>query len=86
MQWNTPVIFLETSHIAQFWEELKSKWIIVPWMDEFDKTIELMKKSKPQQWIDFMYLKVDWKNFKQIFEQIQYAIETLIPEKQKKFS
>jgi len=67
-----PVIFLETSHVAQFWDELRTKWIVVPWMDEFDETLEKMKNSQPVEWRD--YLRVSWQ-FEDTFPQIKNVIE-----------
>lgn len=75
---NTPVIFLETSHIAQFTEELQSQWIVVPWMNEFDETINAMRKSNPSEWVN--YLHVSWK-FDDTFKQIQRAIAEIMPSK-----
>jgi threonine synthase len=78
LNWNfwqgIPTIFLETSHVAQFWAELKSQWIIVPWMDEFDKTLDAMKSSTPQEWVHF--LKTSW-DFDDIFTKVQEAIQIL---------
>lgn len=71
LQWNTPVIFLETSHVAQFSTELKKEWIQVPWMDEFDMTLNDMKNSSPREWID--YIKVSWK-FNDTFPHIEKVI------------
>lgn len=51
---SVPVIFLETSHVAQFTEELKSQGIIVPGMDEFDTTIAEMRKQKPEEGVHFL--------------------------------
>lgn len=73
-----PVVFLETSHVAQFWDELRAQWIIVPWMDEFDETINAMKNAVPVEWRD--YLRVSWK-LDETFEQIKRAIEEILPTK-----
>lgn len=51
----TPVVFLETSHVAQFGEELMEKGIIVPGMNEFDETIAGMKKLEPQEGVHFLH-------------------------------
>lgn len=69
---NVPFIFLETSHVAQFGDELKQRNIIVPWMDEFDDTINTMKQNTPIEWRD--YLHASW-NFDDTFKVIQEAIE-----------
>ncbi len=69
-----PTIFLETSHIAQFGKELRDQWIIVPGMDEFDKTLTAMGASNPQEWVH--YLKTSW-DFDDIFRAVQKAIQIL---------
>lgn len=69
-----PTIFLETSHIAQFGKELRDQWIIVPGMDEFDNTLDAMKKNTPQEWVH--YLKTSW-DFNDIFSVVQKAIQIL---------
>jgi threonine synthase len=69
-----PTIFLETSHIAQFGKELRDQWIIVPWMDEFDKTLTAIKSNTPQEWVH--YLKTSW-DFDDIFRAVQKAIQIL---------
>lgn len=66
-----PVIFLETSHVAQFWKELRDEKIIVPWMDEFDDTLNKIRQNKPVEWKD--YLMISWELWDAI-EKIQYAI------------
>lgn len=50
----TPVVFLETSHVAQFGEELRERGIIVPGMDEFDETIAKMRKQAPEEGLHFL--------------------------------
>ncbi|EKE27281.1 MAG: hypothetical protein ACD_3C00227G0002 [uncultured bacterium (gcode 4)] len=75
---DTPVIFLETSHVAQFWAELREKWIIVPWMDEFDETLNAMRQANPQEWRD--YLRASW-DFDETFARITEAITTILPKK-----
>ncbi len=67
-----PTIFLETSHVAQFGAELRGKWIIVPWMDEFDKTLEALKGRKPVEWQHF--LRSDG-SFEDIFAKVNKALE-----------
>jgi threonine synthase len=69
------IVFLETSHVAQFSKELQDKWIVVPWMDEFDDTIKTMEQFKPQEWKD--YLKTTW-DFEDAFKQIKKAISTFV--------
>jgi len=73
-----PVIFLETSHVAQFWDELRVQWIIVPWMDEFDETLNAMKNAEPVEWRD--YLRVSWK-FDDTFPLIEKAIKEIFGKK-----
>ena len=45
----TPVVFLETSHVAQFGPELAAQGIIVPGMDEFDETLAAMRAKTPRE-------------------------------------
>lgn len=71
---NNKVIFLETSHVAQFWTELKNKWIIVPWMKEFDDMLNAIKQKKTIEWKD--YLRVSGE-FQTTFPYIQKAIAEL---------
>ncbi|MFA5916612.1 MAG: threonine synthase [Candidatus Gracilibacteria bacterium] len=74
----TPVIFLETSHVAQFASELKEKGVIVPGMDEFDNVLDAMKNSNPREGIDF--IKVSG-NFKDTFPIIEKAITEIFGKK-----
>lgn len=74
LRWSTPLIFLETSHVAQFWDELKKAWITTPWMNEFDEILNKMRKINPVEWKD--YIKISWK-FEDTFEAIKKAIEIL---------
>lgn len=69
-----PTIFLETSHIAQFGSELRSQGIIVPWMDEFDETLEALRGKNPVE--GEHYLRSDG-SFGDIFEKIKKAIAIL---------
>ncbi len=78
LKWNTPVIFLETSHVAQFASELKEKWVIVPWMDEFNSVLDAMNKSNTREWIDF--IKISW-NFEDTFPVIKKAITEVFSKK-----
>lgn len=78
LQWKIPVIFLETSHVAQFASELEEKWIKVPWMDEFDSTLVTMKITNPRKWIDF--IKVSWK-FDDTFPIIENTIKEVFNKK-----
>ena len=48
-QAGTPVIVLETSHSAQFQEEIRSQGIVIPGMDDFDETIRGMGNANPQE-------------------------------------
>ncbi|EKD29427.1 MAG: threonine synthase [uncultured bacterium (gcode 4)] len=73
-----PVIFLETSHVAQFWAELRNQWIVVPGMDEFDETLDAMRKARPQEWRDYLRVSGD---FDTTFPQIKKAITELLPQK-----
>lgn len=74
----TPVIFLETSHVAQFASELEEKWINVPWMDEFDSVLDAMIKSTPREGIDF--INVSWK-FEDTFPIIEDVIKNVFERK-----
>lgn len=69
-----PVIFLETSHVAQFGEELKSQWIVVPGMDEFDATLAQMKKQQPEEGVHFLRAGAD---FESIFAAVQRGLAIL---------
>lgn len=53
LKWVIPVVFLETSHVAQFGAELREKWIDVPWMNEFDEFFSKIKNNKPVEWKNF---------------------------------
>lgn len=75
---NIPVVFLETSHVAQFWAELEKQWIVVPGMDEFDETLDAMRKAQPQEWRDYLRVSGD---FDTTFPQIKKAITELLPRK-----
>jgi hypothetical protein len=48
-QTNTPLVFLETSHIAQFTSELEALGISVPGMHEFDDILEKMRMGDVQE-------------------------------------
>lgn len=76
-----PVIFLETSHVAQFGKELESKWLIVPGMNEFDTIIEAMEKNVPVEGLD--YVMSTW-NFDDVFEKVKAGILDVFPRKQTK--
>lgn len=69
--WKTPVIFLETSHVAQFGAELKREWIVVPGTQEFDETLNAMRKANPREWVDFF--NVSW-DFEETFKVIEWII------------
>lgn len=69
-----PVIFLETSHVAQFGEELRSKGIVVPGMDEFDETLEAMKQKKPKEGVHFLRASSDPAD---IMEKVKQGLEIL---------
>lgn len=74
----TPIVFLETSHVAQFGKELREKWLIVPGMDEFDETIKAMENNTPVEGKDF--IRISW-DFEEAFEQVQRWILEVFPEK-----
>jgi threonine synthase len=69
--WETPVIFLETSHVAQFGAELEREWIVVPWTKEFDRTLNAMRQANPREWVDFF--NVSW-DFDETFKVIEWII------------
>lgn len=75
-QESIPVVFLETSHVAQFSEELQGNWIIVPGMDEFDKTLDAMRKAQPQEWFHFL---CTGNSFDTIIPDIRRALEEILP-------
>ena len=83
----TQTIFLETSHVAQFWNELKRKGIIVPWMDEFDETINQLKQQKPVEWRDYINIQINGKSDEEAFKIAKNAAERafneILPEKMK---
>lgn len=68
--WKIPVIFLETSHVAQFWAELEKEWIIVPWTDEFDETLNAMRQANPREWVDFFNVSWDFEDTFKVIEDI----------------
>lgn len=74
-----PVIFLETSHVAQFGKELEAKGLIVPGMNEFDETIRAMEKNTPIEGRDFVYISGD---FDEAFKQVKRGIREIFPAKQ----
>ena len=73
---DTPVIFLETSHVAQFGEELKSKWIVVPWMQEFDETLNAMRSAKP---IEGEHYIRTGNSFDTIIPDIKRVLDEILP-------
>jgi len=73
---DTPVIFLETSHVAQFGEELEAKGIIVPGMHEFDETLDKMRNAKPQEWVHYINT---GSTFETIMPDIQRALNEILP-------
>jgi threonine synthase len=73
---DTPVIFLETSHVAQFGEELERKWILVPWMHEFDRTLNTMRNNKPQEWVHYIHT---GNSFDTIMPDIIKVLEEILP-------
>jgi threonine synthase len=75
-QKNIPVIFLETSHVAQFGEELENKGIIVPGMHEFDRTLDAMRNAQPQEWVHYLRTR---DSFDTILPDIKKAIEEILP-------
>ncbi len=81
----TQTIFLETSHVAQFWNELEKKWIIVPWMNEFDEIINNLKKLTPIEWRDYLNIKINWKSEQKAFniakEAAHRAFTEILPKK-----
>jgi len=73
-----PVVFLETSHVAQFGKELRSKWLIVPGMNEFNEAIRAMEGNTPMEGKDFIRITGD---FNKTLEQIKRAITDIFPNK-----
>ena len=53
-----PVIVLETSHSAQFRDEISAQWIVMPWSHEFDETIRKMQKHQPVEGIHYTSMKL----------------------------
>ena len=75
----TSVVFLETSHVAQFWRELKNVWLVVPGMDEFDEVITAMEQNTPVDGTDF--LTITW-DFREAMMHFQHAIDHIFPSQQ----
>jgi hypothetical protein len=73
---DTPVIFLETSHVAQFGEELEAKGIIVPGMHDFDETLNAMRITEPKEWVHYINT---WSSFESIMPDIKRALEEILP-------
>ena len=55
---NTPVIVLETSHSAQFRDEIAAQWIVMPGSREFDETIAKMQQWKPVEWVHYTNMRL----------------------------
>lgn len=69
-----PVIFLETSHVAQFAEELRQSIWIVPGMHEFDETMAEMRKQTPEEGVHFLRA---WNKPENIMEKVQQGLALL---------
>lgn len=68
-----PLIFLETSHIAQFTAELETLGISAPGMHEFDDIIASMRENSGEEWKNFLYT---GKDFETIFPDIVDIFES----------
>ena len=75
-QTSTPLVFLETSHIAQFTTELEASWIFAPGMHEFDDILEKMRTSDVQEGVHFLSTGDD---FATIFPHIEKVFEEIFP-------
>ncbi len=71
----TPVIMLETSHLAQFRSELSKEWIILPEDGEFEETINAMRRAQPEQGVHFLRLDLKDKTPTQRIALVQQAVE-----------
>jgi threonine synthase len=81
-RWNnpeeTPLVFLETSHIAQFSSELANEGIDVPSMHEFDDIFHSMSEDEWREWENYLHTGSD---FGTIFPDIERVFEEIFPEK-----
>jgi threonine synthase len=65
------VVFLETSHVAQFASELRAQGLLVPGMDKFDATLDAMRAAQPRPGIDFLQVSGD---FQETLNAVNHAI------------
>jgi threonine synthase len=68
-----PVVYLETSHIAQFTSELEALGIDVPGMHEFDTILDRMKQAEPREGVQYLHTGND---FSTIFPDIEKVMKT----------
>ncbi|MDD5769444.1 MAG: threonine synthase [Candidatus Gracilibacteria bacterium] len=68
------IVFLETSHIAQFKKELQEKGVNISGMNEFDKEIEKMEQNKGVEGKNYIMITGE---FDEAFETIKKAIEMM---------
>lgn len=68
------VIFLETSHTAQFADEMDAQGIVVPGMHEFDSTLNAIKEKKPEEGVHFLRSTAD---FESIFRAVKQGMQIL---------
>ena len=75
---DTPIVFLETSHVAQFSEELQAKGIIVPGMHEFDTVLDTMRSCESHDGLQYLHT---GSNLSSIFPDIVEVLDTILPSK-----
>ena len=69
-----PLVFLETSHVAQFTSELEAEGIDVPGMHEFDDILSAMQRLRPEKGIHYINT---GKDFETIFPDIEKALKSI---------
>lgn len=73
-----PLVFLETSHVAQFTKELESQGISVPWMHTFDDFLAKVEDAHIEEWVQYFY--TGW-DFEAIFPFIEDILEHIFPQR-----
>ena len=71
-----PVVFLETSHVAQFTSELKAEGIDVPGMHEFDDILSAIEQWGPEEGRHYINT---GKDFETIFPDLHRVLEEILP-------
>lgn len=80
-----PVIILETSHSAQFRDEISAQWITMPGSREFDEIIMRMQQWKPEEWVHYTTLKLAHLTPEQrvevIMKNVRHIAEDVFPKR-----